>query len=106
MDGIEKLFPLIANGGYIAIAAFLLFLILDVKKRLERVDRVIEKLVEKFDQNLEHLERRVEIIERDFVSREEHYRDFSGWREELRHIDRKIDSLYREVFNARTNERA
>jgi hypothetical protein len=39
------------------------------------------------------LNQRVGCVERDYVSREEHYRDLSGWREEIRQLGERINSF-------------
>ena len=39
------------------------------------------------------LNQRMTCVEREYVSREEHYRDLSGWREEIRQIGQRINDL-------------
>jgi hypothetical protein len=36
---------------------------------------------------------RMSCVEREFVTREEHYRDLSGWREEIRQLGERINSF-------------
>jgi hypothetical protein len=75
MDSITGLISLIGNGGWVAIGVFLGYFI----KRLDR--------------RIERLEGKIETMREEFITREEHYRDISGWRGEVNRIDSKIDRL-------------
>lgn len=59
------------------------------------------------DQHKEHekalaeVECRLGYVERDYVSRDEHYRDFSGWRDEIRALGQRINDLILAVFQGK-----
>jgi len=56
-------------------------------------NRKIEKQLEKFEYKIEKLEERLEQISVDFVSKEQHYQDVSGWRGEIRKVEDRIERL-------------
>jgi hypothetical protein len=45
------------------------------------------------ESDISDLQERMGCVERDYVSREEHYRDLSGWREEIRQLGERINSF-------------
>jgi len=63
------------KGGFIAIFGFLIYIILDIKKKQEDIQQQVKSL------------------DNEKLSIEEFYRMFSGWREEIRELNHKIDSL-------------
>jgi chromosome segregation ATPase len=73
---------LILQGGWVASIAFLLYLLLKFEKRLDSLSSEIKKLEEK-----------MEDYHKEMVSKEEYYRDVSGWRHELNRIMSKIEEL-------------
>ena len=72
MDSITGIIGLIGNGGWVAIGIFLGY------------------FVQRLDKRMEKLENKLETIGEEFVSREEHYRDISGWRGEVSKLEMKI----------------
>jgi len=70
-----KVLEMLFKGGFIAIFGFLIYIILDIKKKQEEIQ-----------QQVKHLNNGK-------LSIEEFYRMFSGWREEIRELNHKIDSL-------------
>lgn len=79
-----SIFSFLQQGGYIAISAFLVYLIV----RFERVLQRIEKKVEALETELRT----------EYVKKSEVYSDISGWRGDLRALAEKIDSLREEFF--------
>ncbi len=73
---------MIAKGGWVASIAFLLYLLLRFEKRLESFSSEVKKLEEK-----------LEGYHKEMVSKEEYYRDVSGWRHELNRLIEKIEEL-------------
>jgi len=69
--------------------AFLQGLINDMKKDFEERYSATNKRVD-------DLGAKVAGIERDYLPRDEHYRDFSGWRTELAELRNLIVSLFKE----------
>jgi len=70
-----KFLELFFKGGFIAIFGFLLYIIVDIKKKQEDIQQ------------------QVKCLDSEKLSIEEFYRMFSGWREELKELNRKIDNL-------------
>jgi len=66
---------IIFNGGYLAVAIFLLYLIYELKKKHEK------------------LEENLDTLEKEKLSKDEFYRSVSGWREEINTLHKKIDDL-------------
>ena len=83
MESLTGVISLIGNGGWIAIGVFLGF------------------FIQRLDRRMERLENKLEAIREEFVSREEHYRDISGWRGEINRLDLKIDRLMEKVLEGK-----
>ena len=75
---IQVLTQVLGNGGWMAIGIVLGYLIKKLSEHVEKLEKRIEKL---------------EGMQRDFITKEEHYRDVSGWRGEIRRVEDKIDKL-------------
>lgn len=56
-------------------------------------NRKIERQLEKFEHKIEKFEERLEQMSVDFVSKEQHYQDVSGWRGEIRKVEDRIERL-------------
>ena len=76
---IQTLTQILGNGGWMAIGIVLGYLIKKLEKHVEKLEKKIEK---------------IEGLQKDFITKEEHYRDVSGWRGEIRRIEDKIDRLF------------
>jgi hypothetical protein len=48
------------------------------------------------DKKVEDLSNRVSCVERDYLPREEHYKEFSGWRAEINRLSDLIISLFKD----------
>jgi ABC-type transport system involved in cytochrome bd biosynthesis fused ATPase/permease subunit len=48
------------------------------------------------DKKVEDLRTRVSCVERDYLPRDEHYKEFSGWRAEIQEVRNLIISLFRD----------
>jgi hypothetical protein len=48
------------------------------------------------DKRLDDLSNRVSCVERDYLPREEHYKEFSGWRAEINRLSDLIINLFKE----------
>jgi len=83
MESLTGVISLIGNGGWVAIGVFLGF------------------FIQRLDRRMERLENKLEAIREEFVSREEHYRDISGWRGEINRLDLKIDRLMEKVLEGK-----
>ena len=75
MDSLTQVITLIGNGGWVAIGIFLGF------------------FIQRLDRRMERLEAKIEAMREEYVLREEHYRDISGWKGEINRLYLKIDRL-------------
>lgn len=58
-----------------------------------------ERFEERFattDKRVDELANRVSCVERDYLPREEHYKEFSGWRAEINNLTNLIINLFKE----------
>ena len=95
------------------IIAVVWFMLREIKKEVAGLNKGLEKvqaeLCRKIDNLQEHsdekdeelkkefcrLEERVAFVEKEYVTKEDHYQDLGGWREEIRESHRKIDNISR-----------
>lgn len=80
----------IFNGGPLAVTLFLLYMIYTVKTELKGINNHLSSIDEKLNE-----------LSIDKVSKEDHYRDTSGWRTELNRLEDKLD---RAVLKGLINE--
>ena len=78
-----SLIELVREGGWIALFAFLFFILLRLEKRIES-----------FEQKLEE-------IQKENIRREEYYRDISGWRGEIQRLDDKLTRIFDKFMEVR-----
>lgn len=76
----EKVIQIIGNGGWMAVGVFLGYLLKKLEKRVER------------------LEEKMDAMHDEFITKEDHYRDISGWRGEIHKVDTKIDRLMEKLL--------
>lgn len=65
-------------------------------EQFEGLERRIEDRLSTIDRRIEDLAGRVSCVERDYLPREEHYKEFSGWRAEIHRMSDLIISLFKE----------
>jgi len=66
----------------------------------------INRLTEFIEERNTNIEAKIEEIQhqlRDFITKEEHYRDVSGWRGELQKLDAKLDRFIEKFIETRRN---
>ncbi len=63
------------QGGWLAIGAFLIYFIIKLEKRIEKIENSIIQF---------HC---------DYVKKNEYFRDVSGWRGEINRLEDKIDNM-------------
>lgn len=76
----DRLIQIIGNGGWMAVGVVLGYL-------MRKLERRVEKLEEKID-----------AMHEEFITKEDHYRDISGWRGEIHKLDTKIDRLMEKLL--------
>lgn len=76
----DRIVQIIGNGGWMAVGVVLGYL-------LRKLERRVEKLEEKID-----------AMHDEFITKEDHYRDISGWRGEIHKVDAKIDRLMEKLL--------
>lgn len=111
---IEKLSSY-GTGPFLVVVAFLLgWIVKELKENGKKDEERAEKLKaavtaqmnamedrfeERFavaDKRIDELSNRVSCVERDYLPREEHYKEFSGWRAEINHLSDLIINLFKE----------
>jgi Skp family chaperone for outer membrane proteins len=66
-------------------------------KALKERDAKLEERDAKFDNKITEIENQM----KDFITKEEHYRDVSGWRGELQKLDAKLDRFIEKFIEIR-----
>lgn len=51
----------------------------------------VEKKIESVEKTQKEETTRVRCVERDYITKQEHYRHISGWRGELHYLEKKLD---------------
>jgi len=62
-----------------------------IAKEIERLAKENEAL----RKDMEKLRSEVDIIQKEYVTKDIHFRDISGWRGEINRLSDKLDSMYR-----------
>jgi len=86
----------------VAIFVAVIVLVVFTKQQQEKINRLAESIE---DRNA-NIEAKIEEIQqqlRDFITKEEHYRDVSGWRGELQKLDAKLDRFIEKFIETRRN---
>lgn len=78
-----KIIEIIGNGGWLAVGVFLGYF-------LKRLEKRVEKLEEKID-----------AVQDEFISKEDHYRDISGWRGEIHRLEDKVERILEKILEAK-----
>ncbi len=55
------------------------------------VIKQLEGIIRKLEAKIEKLEEKIEAMSTDFVTKEQHYRDISGWRGEIHKLEDKLE---------------
>lgn len=63
----------------------------DLTERIEELKTHSDEHDKEIAESVEHIRNRIGSIEREYVTREDHYKDMGGWREELREMRRTLD---------------
>lgn len=98
MEG--RVIELINGGGYVAIGAFLFYMVLRVEKALLRIHERMDKIADKFvtKEECARCGRRIDAIESEYQSKTDFYRDMEGWREEINRLNDKLDRVMDKVM--------
>lgn len=78
-----KLVQIIGSGGWMAVGVVLGYL-------LRKLERRVEKLEEKID-----------AMHDEFITKEDYYRDISGWRGEIYRLEDRIERFFEKIMEAR-----
>jgi len=76
----DRLVQIIGNGGWMAVGVVLGYLMRKLERRVER------------------LEEKIDAMHDEFITKEDHYRDISGWRGEIHRLEDKIDRFSERVM--------
>ncbi len=61
------------------------------------IRRDIAQRLEKCETTTKNADKRIGYIEREYVQRNDYYKDISGWREDINRIGERIDRLTMEI---------
>ncbi len=64
-------------------------------------NKKLEQTIHKLEQRIEKLEGKIDAMHEDFLTKEEHYRDISGWRGEMHRLEDKIERLIEKVMEVK-----
>ncbi len=79
----DRLVQILGNGGWMAVGVVLGYL-------LRKLERRVEKLEEKID-----------AMHDEFITKEDHYRDISGWRGEIHRLEDRIERFFEKIMEAK-----
>jgi archaellum component FlaC len=55
------------------------------------VIKKLEETIHQLEKKIERLEEKIEAISTDFITKEQHYRDVSGWRGEIQRLEDRVE---------------
>ncbi len=93
---------IVSSGGWMAVAGLIIYMFLNLEKKVEKLQTNLESIANSLNQKkdreecseeLKVITAKVDDLAVETVTREEHYRDISGWRSEIRNLNDKIDDL-------------
>jgi hypothetical protein len=68
------------------------------KSLQEQVKSGIEGLKDALEKRIDDHERRIKVIEMDYVQKEDFFRENAGWRAEIQNLQTKIDKVFAEII--------
>jgi len=81
----------------IVILIAMVFLIRRQEEKIDNLSKMLKEREEKVDNKIAELESQM----KDLITKEEHYRDVSGWRGELQKLDAKLDRFIEKFIEIR-----
>ena len=75
----------------------MVFLIRRQEEKIDNLSKMLKEREEKIDNKIAELESQM----KDLITKEEHYRDVSGWRGELQKLDAKLDRFIEKFIEIR-----
>jgi len=85
-----------------AIFVAVIVLVVFTRQQQEKINRLTE-IIEERNANVEAKIDEIQHQLKDFITKEEHYRDVSGWRGELQKLDAKLDRFIEKFIETRRN---
>ena len=68
-----------------------------VQAQISTLKKDFDERASASDKRLDDLQSRVSCVERDYLPREEHYKEFSGWRAEINRLYDLIVNVFKEM---------
>ena len=101
--GVVSVLGLVPTLAIVCISGF--FLYREMLKKLNSIDKSISSLRQHSDERdkeifdrLENAETEIKIIEKEVLTKEQHYRDFEGWKTELHDLRSAINEMPMELI--------
>ncbi len=93
--GLEKLITPEISAIITLVA--MVFLIRRQEEKIDSLSKMLKEREEKIDDKIAEIESQM----KDLITKEEHYRDVSGWRGELQKLDAKLDRFIEKFIEIR-----
>jgi len=74
-----------------------------IRRQEEKIDS-LSKMLQERDLKIDDKITEIESQMKDFITKEEHYRDVSGWRGELQKLDAKLDRFIEKFIEIRRDK--
>jgi DNA-binding transcriptional MerR regulator len=81
----------------IIILIIMIFLIRRQEDKIDNLANIIKEREERMENKIKDIEKEI----KDFITKEEHYRDVSGWRGELQKLENKLDRFIEKFLDTR-----
>lgn len=101
--GVVSVIGIVPTLAIVCICGF--FIYREMMKKLNSLDNSISSLRQHSDERdkeiferLEKAETEIKIIEKEFLTKEQHYRDFEGWKTELHDLRAVINEMPMELI--------
>jgi uncharacterized coiled-coil protein SlyX len=78
----------------------MVFLIRRQEEKIDSLSKMLKERESKIDDKIAEIENQM----KDFITKEEHYRDVSGWRGELQKLEAKLDRFMEKFIEVRRDK--
>lgn len=92
---ISQLFGVVSKDVAPVVILFLIiYHLFSNNKTIERIEKTIEKSSQDTKDSFLKLSQRIDVIEKEFVTKEQHYQDVDGWRGEIHRLEDKMERFF------------
>lgn len=76
------------------IISLILYHLYNSGKNIEKIEKSIEKHVSSTKEQIDKINIKIETMEREFITKEQHYQDFDGWRGEIHRLEDRMEKFF------------